>query len=62
MTGLRTYLIGYSPLKASLTGRPGLMWSAGSGSFGTRLRSLGIEEIVFTGRAARPDSLAPEPR
>ncbi len=62
MTGLRTYLIGYSPLKASLSGAPALMWSAGSGSFGTRLRSLGIEEIVFTGRAARPDSLAPAPR
>nr|MCU0280452.1 aldehyde:ferredoxin oxidoreductase [Acidimicrobiia bacterium] len=57
MTGLRTYLIGYSPLKASRTGRPGLMWSAGSGSFGTRLRSLGIEELVFTGSAARPTLL-----
>ena len=57
MTGLRTYLIGYSPLKASLSGAPALMWSAGSGSFGTRLRSLGIEEIVLTGRAARPTLL-----
>lgn len=54
MTGLRTYLTGYSPLKASLTGAAALMWSAGSGSFGTRLRNLGVEEIVFTGRAARP--------
>jgi aldehyde:ferredoxin oxidoreductase len=34
MTGLRTYLTGFSPLKTALTGAPGLMWSAGSGSFG----------------------------
>jgi aldehyde:ferredoxin oxidoreductase len=57
MTGLRTYLTGFSPLKASLGGTPGLMWSAGSGSFGTKLRALGIDEIVFTGRAPRPTLL-----
>ena len=57
MTGLRTYLTGFSPLKASLSGAPSLMWSAGSGSFGTRLRSLGIDEVVFTGRASRPTLL-----
>jgi len=57
MTGLRTYFSGYSPLKASLSGAPGLMWSAGSGSFGPRLRSLGIDEVVFTGRAPRPTLL-----
>jgi len=57
MTGLRTYLTGYSPLKASRSGAPGLMWAAGSGSFGTRLRSLGIDEIVFTGRCPRPTLL-----
>ncbi len=31
MTGLRTFFHGYSPLKASLSGSAGLMWSAGSG-------------------------------
>ena len=54
MTGLRTYLTGFSPLKASLSGAPGFMWSAGSGSFGTRLRGLGIDEVVLTGRAPGP--------
>lgn len=54
MTGLRTYFHGYSPLKMSRSGRPGLMWSAGSGKFGTKLRGLGIDEVVFTGRAASP--------
>jgi len=54
MTGLRTYLTGYSPLKASRSGAPGVMWSAGSGSFGTRMRGLGIDELVLTGRAPRP--------
>ncbi len=50
MTGLRTFFHGYSPLKTSLAGAPGLMWSAGSGHFGTKLRGLGIEEVIFTGR------------
>ena len=54
MTGLRTYFHGYSPLKMSRSGKPGLMWSAGSGKFGTKLRGLGIDEVVFTGRAASP--------
>jgi aldehyde:ferredoxin oxidoreductase len=54
MTGLRTYFHGYSPLKMSRTGKPGLMWSAGSGKFGTKLRGLGIDEVIFTGRAASP--------
>jgi aldehyde:ferredoxin oxidoreductase len=57
MTGLRTYLTGFSPLKASLAGAPGVMWSAGSGDFGPRLRGLGIEEMVITGRAPRPTLL-----
>ena len=57
MTGLRTYLTGYSPLKASLSGAPGVMWSAGSGNFGPRLRALGIDEMVLTGRAAGPTLL-----
>ena len=57
MTGLRTYLTGFSPLKASRRGAPGLMWSAGSGSFGPKLRALGVDEIVLTGRAPRPTLL-----
>lgn len=57
MTGLRTFFHGYSPLKRSLSGKPGLMWSAGSGHFGTKLRGLGIDEMVFTGRAQQPTLL-----
>ncbi|MCL1693716.1 MAG: aldehyde:ferredoxin oxidoreductase [Actinomycetia bacterium] len=54
MTGLRTFFHGYSPLKVSDSGAPGLMWSAGSGHFGTKLRGLGIDEVIFTGRAKCP--------
>ena len=57
MTGLRTFFHGYSPLKRSLSGKPGLMWSAGSGHFGTKLRGLGIDEVIFTGRAQQPTLL-----
>ncbi len=57
MTGLRTFFHGYSPLKASVSGTPGLMWTAGSGHFGTKLRGLGIEEVIFTGRCDRPTIL-----
>jgi aldehyde:ferredoxin oxidoreductase len=57
MTGLRTFFHGYSPLKQSVDGQPGLMWSAGSGHFGTKLRGLGIDEVIFTGRADRPTLL-----
>ncbi|MDF1595847.1 MAG: aldehyde ferredoxin oxidoreductase C-terminal domain-containing protein [Acidimicrobiia bacterium] len=57
MTGLRTYFHGYSPLKSSLSGSPGLMWTAGSGHFGTKLAGLGIDEMVFTGRSPRPTLL-----
>lgn len=57
MTGLRTFFHGYSPLKRSRSGAPGLMWSAGSGHFGTKLRGLGIDEVVFTGRAEHPTLL-----
>ncbi len=57
MTGLRTYLTGYSPLKASLSGAPGFMWSAGSGNFGPKLRGLGIDEMVLTGGSPRPTLL-----
>ncbi len=54
MTGLRTFVHGYSPLKVSRAGRPGAMWSAGSGKFGTKLRGLAIDEIIFTGRSPHP--------
>jgi aldehyde:ferredoxin oxidoreductase len=57
MTGLRTFFHGYSPLKVSDGGAPGLMWSAGSGHFGTKLRGLGVDEVIFTGRAERPTLL-----
>jgi len=57
MTGLRTFFHGFSPLKVSNAGLPGAMWSAGSGAFGTKLRGLGLEEIVFTGRAREPSIL-----
>ena len=61
MTGLRTYFHGYSPLKMSRSGSPGLMWSAGSGHFGTKLRGLGIDEVIFTGRCERPTLLRLSP-
>ncbi|MEE9391761.1 MAG: aldehyde ferredoxin oxidoreductase C-terminal domain-containing protein [Planctomycetota bacterium] len=54
MTGLRTYFHGYSPLKASLSDKPSAMWSTGSGKFGTKLRHLGVEEVIFTGQAIMP--------
>ncbi len=57
MTGLRTYFHGYSPLKRSSTGKPSAMWSAGSGKFGTKLRTLGIDEVFFTGRFTKPTIL-----
>jgi len=57
MTGLRTFFHAYSPLKASLDGAPSAMWTAGSCKFGTKLRFLGVDEIVFTGRAETPTLL-----
>ena len=57
MTGLRTYFHAYSPLKRAKNGKPAVMWSAGSGKFGTKLRYLGIDEVLFTGRSPRPTML-----
>ena len=54
MTGLRTYFHAYSPLKSSRSGMPSAMWTAGSGKFGTKLRHLDVDEVVFTGRAPGP--------
>jgi aldehyde:ferredoxin oxidoreductase len=61
MTGLRTFFNGYSPLKTSRSGRPGLMWSAGSGHFGVKVRGLGIDDVVLTGKAPRPTLLRMHP-
>jgi aldehyde:ferredoxin oxidoreductase len=64
MTGLRVYFHAFSPLKRSGTGLPSAMWSAGSGKFGTQLRGLKVEEVLFRGRAEHPSllhiSLCPE--
>jgi len=57
MTGLRTFFHAYSPLKRSSSGLPSAMWSTGSGKFGTKLRFLGIDEVIFTGRCAGPTTL-----
>ncbi|GIX48601.1 MAG: hypothetical protein KatS3mg131_2812 [Candidatus Tectimicrobiota bacterium] len=54
MTGLRVFFSGYSPLKVAKNGRPLAMWSAASGKFGTKLAATGADEVIFTGRAARP--------
>ncbi|MEE3367755.1 MAG: aldehyde ferredoxin oxidoreductase C-terminal domain-containing protein [Planctomycetota bacterium] len=54
MTGLRTYFNAYSPLKRALNGKPSAMWSTGSGKFGTKLRYLDVDEVLFTGRCAEP--------
>ena len=61
MTGLRTYFHGYSPLKASMAGAPGLMWTAGSGHFGAKLRGLFVDDVVFTGRCESPTLLRLSP-
>ena len=54
MTGLRTFFQGYSPLKTGNNSKPAAMWSAGSGKFGTKLRHLEVDEILFTGRSKEP--------
>ena len=54
MTGLRLFFSAYSPLKTANNGRPLAMWSAASGKFATKLVAAGIDEVVFTGRAAQP--------
>ena len=57
MTGLRTFFHAYSPLKTSLAGKPSAMWSTGSGKFGVKMRMLGIDEVIFTGRCDKPTAL-----
>ena len=57
MTGLRTYFTAYSPLKRTIQGAPMASWSAMSGSFGRKYRSTGLDDLVLTGRAARPSIL-----
>ena len=57
MTGLRTFFHACSPLKSSTTGRPSPLWTAGSCKFGSKLRQMDIDEIVFTGRCEKPTLL-----
>ena len=57
MTGLRAYFTAYSPLKRTIQGAPMASWSAMSGSFGRKYRSTGLDDLVLTGRAARPSIL-----
>lgn len=54
MTGLRTFFHAYSPLKASVEDKPAAMWTAGSGKFGTKLRTLDVDEVIFSGRSDKP--------
>lgn len=57
MTGLRTFFQGYSPLKVANNGKSAPMWSAGSGKLGVKLHTLGVDEVLFTGRCAEPTIL-----
>ncbi|MEW6755271.1 MAG: aldehyde ferredoxin oxidoreductase C-terminal domain-containing protein [Candidatus Latescibacterota bacterium] len=57
MTGLRAYFTAYSPLKRTLAGVPMPAWSAMSGSFGRKLRSTGLDDLLLQGRAAGPSIL-----
>lgn len=54
MTGLRTYFSAYSPLKESRAGLPAAMWSAASGTFGSKLKWTGVDEVVFEDCASAP--------
>ena len=54
MTGLRIFFSAYSPLKTAKNGQPLAMWSTASGKFATKLAAAGIDDVVFTGRAAQP--------
>ncbi len=54
MTGLRIFFSAYSPLKTANNGQPLTMWSTASGKFATKLAAAGIDEVIFTGRAAHP--------
>jgi len=57
MTGLRAYFTGYSPLKRTLEGKPMAGWSAMSGSFGRKLASTGLGDLVLVGAAGVPSVL-----
>lgn len=57
MTGLRTYFTAYSPLKRTLEGLPMAAWSAMSGSFGRKLVSAGVGDLILTGAAKTPQIL-----
>ncbi len=57
MTGLRTYFSAYSPLKRTRQGAPMAGWSAMSGSFGRKLVSAGVGDLILQGAAERPSLL-----
>ena len=57
MTGLRTYFTAYSPMKRTIGGSPMAAWSAMSGSFGRKLVSAGIGDLILTGAANSPKIL-----
>ena len=61
MTGLRTFFHGYSPLKVSDSGAAGLMWTAGSGHFGTKLRGSGNRRGDLHGSCRAADAAPPHP-
>ena len=53
MTGLRTHFSAYSPLKMSNKGLPAAIWSAGIGKFGSKLKRVSVDEIIFEGKAVQ---------
>jgi aldehyde:ferredoxin oxidoreductase len=57
MTGLRTFFTAFSPLKRTLRDMPMPAWSAMSGSFGRKLRSTGLDDLILVGRADTPQIL-----
>ena len=54
MTGLRVFFSAYSPLKVANSGKPFAMWATASGKFATKVLAADVDEVIFTGRAARP--------
>ena len=57
MTGLRAFFTAYSPLKRTGAGKPMPSWSAMSGSFGRKLTSTGVGDLILVGAAAEPQIL-----
>ena len=57
MTGLRAFFTAYSPLKRTRNNVTMPAWSAMSGSFGRKLVSAGIGDLILVGVAAEPSLL-----